>query len=638
MKGNEFLDKMALVDPAYVEAADRKPAARKPDGWRRPFRMWAAATCLCLLCGGALFALSRFSHTLPPGDTPPAAGPGGMDIPALEENSSRENPSQEDGSSRGDGSSQEGGSSRGENLPASAPTSDTYSDLEQLLSHLSASDYHGEGDSRSNGSGVSSGLQTEGRDTVSFGEYTYQLSPEKEILIYKSGMQIGSLPSPANFLFLTGNRLAAVRTMREGMEPDSQDSAYVDIYDLTSPDAPEFLECFVQQGSITACFLADNTLCLMTSDGVCACGWSRLKNTADYIPGLLRGNGRTLTGIEWTREEIRILGEPSRIKYVAVTKIDITRSEITGKCAYYGDIEDVFYGPGWYAFCTESVTEKILSLPELYTFDFSMEYSGKVDTSRLFGLEKTVSLQNGGRPAGEYPDIVSVSRCGEIWSILGLYRTLSDTGAFHEELFAAAYDPAAGGIRHALASAPESSFSIDDVLWEENRAIVSAGFSSAGSDGLEEKARIIFAEFHGMEIDLQVSSLLCDRVRGVDMVYWMGNPFGAIRPFISLGNGIYLRYNSVPDGFDLYDFRDSSRPECLYRSEGDIPRGYRLDFVNHVYDEHTVGVKMLVPEKGEYRNMTEAWCIFSIDPHAEEPVKKLKEYKDAGVDYTAIVP
>ena len=29
MKGNEFLDKMELIDPAYVEAADAKPKRRK---------------------------------------------------------------------------------------------------------------------------------------------------------------------------------------------------------------------------------------------------------------------------------------------------------------------------------------------------------------------------------------------------------------------------------------------------------------------------------------------------------------------------------------------------------------------------------------------------------------------------------
>ena len=45
MRGDEFLDKMGLVDPAYVEAADRMPV-RKKRGWGK----WAAAAaCLCLI-------------------------------------------------------------------------------------------------------------------------------------------------------------------------------------------------------------------------------------------------------------------------------------------------------------------------------------------------------------------------------------------------------------------------------------------------------------------------------------------------------------------------------------------------------------------------------------------------------------
>lgn len=45
MRGNELLDKMELADPAYVEAADRKPLRK-----RRSWIAWAAAAaCLCLL-------------------------------------------------------------------------------------------------------------------------------------------------------------------------------------------------------------------------------------------------------------------------------------------------------------------------------------------------------------------------------------------------------------------------------------------------------------------------------------------------------------------------------------------------------------------------------------------------------------
>ena len=57
MRGNELLDKMELIDPAYIEAADTAPNKRK--------RVWAkwgtAAACLCLICGLAIPAMAAFS-------------------------------------------------------------------------------------------------------------------------------------------------------------------------------------------------------------------------------------------------------------------------------------------------------------------------------------------------------------------------------------------------------------------------------------------------------------------------------------------------------------------------------------------------------------------------------------------------
>lgn len=50
MRGNEFLDKMELIDPGYVEAADAKPNRR-----RNTWVKWvAAAACFCLVAAGAL--------------------------------------------------------------------------------------------------------------------------------------------------------------------------------------------------------------------------------------------------------------------------------------------------------------------------------------------------------------------------------------------------------------------------------------------------------------------------------------------------------------------------------------------------------------------------------------------------------
>lgn len=53
MRGNEFLDKMELIDPAYIEAADAVPKEKRTvwTGWRAAM---AACLCVVLLAGTAM--------------------------------------------------------------------------------------------------------------------------------------------------------------------------------------------------------------------------------------------------------------------------------------------------------------------------------------------------------------------------------------------------------------------------------------------------------------------------------------------------------------------------------------------------------------------------------------------------------
>ena len=63
MRGNEFLDKMGLIDPAYVEAADEKPNQRK-SVWVK----WGVmVACLCLVAV-SVFAAYRFRTAEAPAD------------------------------------------------------------------------------------------------------------------------------------------------------------------------------------------------------------------------------------------------------------------------------------------------------------------------------------------------------------------------------------------------------------------------------------------------------------------------------------------------------------------------------------------------------------------------------------------
>ena len=65
MRGEDLLEAMALVDPAYIAAADEAPSVGK-----RRWRKWAgAAACLCLLAAGALgFWYAESREILPVGD------------------------------------------------------------------------------------------------------------------------------------------------------------------------------------------------------------------------------------------------------------------------------------------------------------------------------------------------------------------------------------------------------------------------------------------------------------------------------------------------------------------------------------------------------------------------------------------
>ena len=57
MRGNELLDKMELIDPAYIEATDTAPNKRK-SVWAK----WGTlAACLCLVCVLAVPAMAAFS-------------------------------------------------------------------------------------------------------------------------------------------------------------------------------------------------------------------------------------------------------------------------------------------------------------------------------------------------------------------------------------------------------------------------------------------------------------------------------------------------------------------------------------------------------------------------------------------------
>lgn len=615
MRGNEFLDSLEFINLALIEAADELPKRRAM--WLR----WGGlAACLCVVA--TAFALRV-----------PYKGPGGFGFLA--------NPSASPAVSDEPLESDPHSADRPREL-----TSDTYSSLEELLDYLSLHDGHKNGNTDSaggppklvgkDGMSVENNWQT-GRDVVSYEGVVYQivkgdpLYNEKNVAIFQDSVEIGrvDLATPPEALYLTDGKLIVVGRLQSNTEldPDPEDyGTAVTIYSLSNPQNPVQTDVYHQRGAWAACWVSNGRLWLITLDGVCACGYSRLDDLADYKPQLAH-NGEL---IPWPEEDICILGEPTQAKYAAISCVDLDDSTVLHKRACYGDISDVFFGQDWFALITQSTVEGgAYSLQKMYTFDGSMSFTGKCDVAAMFGLEGTGKLEKGNVAPPEYPDVKAVTREDGIWRMVGEYVRRTEAG-LSKELFVVAFDPnGPQPIAKEQIQLSTERFDIDDVVWEDGRAIITAGSS--------DEAQLVFAEFCGMDISLLTSDLVCDRVRGVDGIYWYGSPLGYLKPFILLGDGLYLRYNETPDGFVLYDLSDSANPKCLYKSQGDIPEGSRLDFVNYVITDRTVVVQFIPQAQASSCYGPEevcTWAGFTIAPDSDAPVLMLweKQIPLTGVD------
>lgn len=621
MRGNELLDKMELVNPAYIEEAEEQPS-RKRAAWLK----WGGlAACLCA-AAVSVFALTGLEPITNLMDTYVVeVEPDPNPDPALPD----------------------GGPTGTDNAWSWTRTSDTYSSLTELLDYLRLHDSHGGVESND---GCKGGLSTahaamEGSDTVSWKDTVYQLNHDtaKWVGVYQDGVLTGTVQAPADYLFISDGQLITVGA--EYYSGDELDPAYcvrVNLFSLSDPAHPKKLDSFTQLGDLTACWLSNGRLYLLTDGGVCACGYSRFSNLEDYKPQLFHGEEQ----IPWPEEDIRILGAPTRVSYVAAACIDVKTSDVICKRAVYGDIEDVFFGGDWLALVTSTTQESSYTLQDVYTFDGSLAFTGKCDIAETFGLEKTQTWPENQEPprSTRRPQVKAVFKADAVWRIVGEYFQ-SAGPTWWRELFAVTFDPETGETGKQTLQLPEDQFDIDDVLWEEDRAIISAGF--VRFDPFERGARLAFAEFDGMGIELLSSDILCDRVTGIENMYSYGSPLGWIRPFIPLetggSSGWYLRYNETPNGFDIYDLSDSRNPVCIYKSGGGIPEGCRLDFDYRVLYSNgaasSVAVKLITPKDGDYRQPDYSWCVFSVD---EEPPVVLRlspeRYPLTGFDPASLAP
>ncbi|MBQ2619524.1 MAG: hypothetical protein IJG08_08620 [Oscillospiraceae bacterium] len=589
MKEERIIHALGDISPRYIDEA-APGAARKPVRVR--WELGALAACIGLL---AVLGLPRL---LPPkGSVDPAAETA---APALETPESA--------------------------APLTMRTSDRYQTLPELLDFLGGREVH---DSRmSDGSGgneVPAACQESAEEAAltentgvalsADGRYAYHLGMEEVVISRLDGTEtqrVSALPLSASAVFSWENTLFLLSEDLGGVaESADEPSVRVCLYDISAPEVPVLREVYRQRGSLTACFLRGGDLCFVTRDGVCACGWSRLSDPSGYYPSLTR-QGEALP---WGDAEIAILGAPSRVQYCAVTVLDGASGAVKVKTALYGDILKLFYGADWLAVTVAAETETGRENPVVYTFDTALRFTGSIRPAETLNVAETNPAVDWMPQDGTYLSLVSVSKAGSVYRLLGSCWERR-SGQQSASFLAMAANPVSGAAEAALLPAEDyPGGAYTEILWEADRAVACVSVTQRVlSPVLHQETRFLFAEFDGLDIRFYENELRADNLSGRLGVSY-GNPLGQFCTLVPLGDGIYARYtgpSDQPGGFEVYDFSDSAAPRKL--SAGDLrSSGEALDYLWYVYGPQRFGT--LVVKLGPadaFRDVSLSWRVCAV--------------------------
>ena len=390
----------------------------------------------------------------------------------------------------------------------------------------------------------------------------------------------------------------------------------VRVYDLSNQVEPKLEYEYVQNGSYATSYVVEGKFYLLTGDGECSCGYSG-GDKEKYKPGL-SVEGKE---IKWTDEDMYILGTPSLLQYALMTEIDIANGEMTNKKTFYGNIKKTHIGTDWIAIETYNYSDR---KSKIYTFDMSRnaEYIGAIDGDKI----KSILKWEWDIDVSEYHS--SFLRYDSMRKIGGEYQIVSELSYWEKEdsecktLILALTMQESGNVSIRMVSPKDKILTfVCDILWDENRAICTV---DGRTDGDEELDYTSFAIVDFDKSEIYVHNEEIDEVRGIKGVVWYGSPLGKLKTIIPMGNGIYLRYNNMANGLDIYDLSDSSKTKCIYDSPEREEDDFRYSFDWKKIENDVITVKVMKPDDwGKYYDCTYEWHVYRVSVGESNPYELL---------------
>lgn len=504
------------------------------------------------------------------------------------------------------------------------PTSYKYKTLDELLADISKNDNH----SDTMGSGVSTSSDSDGIDYFTRvclrGEYELRI-----INMYQKNSQLRICKKDDDGYYSNYIRddIDAKSFMLHNDILITSLNKSLRFYNITDMSNPSFITEYTFERSVSV-YRCDNELYVTFSDGVCACGWSRTDAMSEFYPGYSR-DGQTE---KWGDDYISILGAPTRVSYIAVMKISLETFEVIDKRAYYGDIEEFNYGLDWFAITTQTrkMADGYVLNPDVYTFDTTnaLKHMGKIDLSKHFNREKKVMLYQ--KMFAKDINIKSVSKIDGKFRIIA-YENIRDPKPGvnrYRVLMAMEADMTNGRYVSGEFTIEHNNPWFNQRLNEKGRTILTVSY--ADSQETKYVDTFIFIEFSDKRVKFIPSNLIAEYVDGIKNRY----AGGITEAIVPMGNGIYIRYNSTPNGWDVYDFSDSKNPKHLHKSTPLIGEDDFNTYSWIKYSENLFGVARCTPDEdapgSSSRECDIYWDFYSFDPNSETPFTLIESRKVFG--------
>ncbi len=577
MKSEKLLELIGKMDDGLVEEALCRPVTQRP--WARWAVVAASAAAVVLL---VLVAGRVFSPASP-----------GVPITAVS----------------------------GGDIAGISGTSETYQSLDQLLSHLSRHDNHSadslsEGGSKGGLSGIDGSGCVEGSNAVVVNGHICHSGDEGIVISRPEGdgaAKVCTLEIFGARLFALGDRLAAVCQTDISSPDDPLDyqlNVHIYVYDLSRPEEPQLVMLTSQSGSYQGAFLSSGMLWILSSDGECACGYSRLEDKSGYIPTV------TVDGqpVPLTDEQLHILGEPTMVRYLAVCGISLDGTVLEETQALYGDISNVFFGDGYLALETSTFDGRRVSQPDVYLFDIggTISYKGKISTAAILDIPSAV---NPSAESAQSFELVSFSTDEERYRMTGTLHTHS--GDFGSTRIAAIeISRGLDCCSAALSETISGAVTITETVDEPNRQIIC--YSTFGDD-FTMSGHFAFALYDD-NLSVVTPAGNINHMDGIDMIFSYGSPYGQFSTIVPMGE-VYLRFEGSPDRIQAYDLSDPLHPAPVGGVSLALEDIQRFCYLSHIYEDGRIGFIVLTPgldEEGEYnyrqRYLTCEYVVCEYDP------------------------